>query len=137
MFALVSGVAYGLGPVAGGYLTAIHWRWCFAINLPIALVGMVVVFFVLRHELLGPQPLPSAPRRADAGTGDGRRRRFVRRLATLDYGGQALCLAGFALLILALTWAGATYAWDSAAVLVSLVSGVLLTAGFVYYEFLL
>lgn len=140
LFALVGGAAYALGPVVGGYLTAAHWRWCFAFNLPVALAGMVVVFVILRPELLGPRPLPADPDADDeprCGRHRRRRHRLVRRLAALDYGGQALCLSGFTLLILALTWAGATYAWDSAAVIVSLILGVLLTVGFAYYEYLM
>lgn len=37
-------------------------------------------------------------------------------------------------MILGLTWGGATYPWDSAAVIVSLVLGVILTAVFFYWE---
>jgi hypothetical protein len=54
-------------------------------------------------------------------------------LGTIDYGGQVLFLLGFGLLVLAFTWGGGTYPWDSAAVLAPLVvGGVLAVAWFVY-----
>jgi len=31
LFTVVAGVAYGIGPVVGGYLTEVTWRWCFII----------------------------------------------------------------------------------------------------------
>lgn len=53
---------------------------------------------------------------------------------TIDAGGQLLFLFGFGLLVLALTWAGATYSWDSAAVLAPLCIGVVIVGLFGYYE---
>jgi MFS family permease len=32
IFTIVAGVAYGVGPVIGGYLTQVSWRWVFIIN---------------------------------------------------------------------------------------------------------
>ncbi|CAD6445439.1 e91f15f3-b776-412b-b345-d69a89be1e64 [Sclerotinia trifoliorum] len=57
LFAVVGGLAYGFGPVIGGYLTQVSWRWCFIINIPIALVGMIGAHFLLRPILLGPQTI--------------------------------------------------------------------------------
>ena len=34
VFTLVAGISYGVGPVIGGYLTEVTWRWCFIINIP-------------------------------------------------------------------------------------------------------
>jgi len=56
---------------------------------------------------------------------------------TIDAGGQVLFLFGFGLIILALTWAGATYDWNTAAVLAPLCIGVLLASVFIYYESLM
>ncbi|GAA2731118.1 MFS transporter [Actinocorallia aurantiaca] len=47
----VGGEAASLGPVAGGLLTALDWRWVFLVNLPVGL-------FVL---LAGPRILPASP----------------------------------------------------------------------------
>jgi MFS family permease len=129
IFALVSGVGFSIGPVIGGYLTQASWRWCFAINLPIAVVAMLVVVLVLRNELQGPQPLPELEGRAHTRPG-----RFLVRISTIDYGGQMLFLWGFGLLILALTWAGGTYSWKSVAVLVPIIIGGILAIAWVVYE---
>ncbi|KAL6358430.1 hypothetical protein LRP88_08615 [Fusarium phalaenopsidis] len=133
IFALVGGISYAIGPVIGGYLTNADWRWCFAINLPIAVVALVIIFFLLRKELLGPQPIPELNETAETG----RRTKFIARLKTVDVGGQLLFIFGFGLIILAMTWGGATYPWGSAAVIVPLVLGVVCTGVFLYWEYLL
>ncbi|KAF4462537.1 multidrug transporter [Fusarium albosuccineum] len=133
IFAFVGGVSYALGPVIGGYLTNTNWRWCFAINLPIAVVALIIIFVVLRKELLGPQPIPELNETVETG----RRTKFVARLKTVDFGGQLLFIFGFGLIILALTWGGATYPWDSAAVIVPLVIGVIFAGAFLYWEYLM
>ncbi|KAI1471391.1 MFS general substrate transporter [Daldinia caldariorum] len=130
LFSLAGGLCYGLGPVIGGYLTAANWRWCFGINLPIAFVGILVIFFFLRNDLLGPQPIPGLDENET-----GRRERFTRRIMTLDIGGQLLFLFGFGLIILALTWGGATYDWNHPAVLVPLIVGTLIACCWLYYEY--
>lgn len=135
LFALFAAVGYTIGPVVGGYLTETSWRWCFAINLPVAALAIVLVVVALRKELLGPQPLPEL-----AGVqGDSRLGRLGVRLSTIDYVGQALFLFGLGLLILALTWAGngeaGTYRWTSVQVVAPLVVGAVLTVGWFGYEY--
>ena len=131
IFALTAGVSFSIGPVVGGYLTEVSWRWCFAINLPVAVVAMILVVILLRKELLGPQPLPELEGR-DTST---RHDRLLARLSTIDYGGQLLFLWGLGLLSLALTWGGGTYSWDSAAVLAPLVIGGILSFAWILYEY--
>ncbi|KAK3306000.1 uncharacterized protein B0T15DRAFT_398589 [Chaetomium strumarium] len=143
VFALVSGISFSVGPVAGGYLTRVSWRWCFAINLPVAVLGIVLVVVLLRKELLGPLPLERVvatggelveSRRRRRGDMTTRTGRLLTRLGTIDYGGQVLFLLGFGLLVLAFTWGGSTYPWDSAAVLAPLVVGGVLAAAWFVYE---
>lgn len=112
-------------------MTQASWRWCFAINLPVALVALIMVTLFLRKDLVGPQPLPQAEGR-DMST---RSKRFTIRLLTIDYGGQLLFLWGLGLLILAFTWAGGSYSWDSAHVIPPLVIGAVLTIAWVFYEY--
>ncbi|TDZ23378.1 Efflux pump dotC [Colletotrichum orbiculare MAFF 240422] len=85
VFTFLGGVlGWGSGPVLGGYITSgASWRWCFAINLPVAFTSMLLIYFVLRSELLGPQPIPSL----DETTGTGRRTTFAKRLQTIEAGG--------------------------------------------------
>ncbi|KAJ5088532.1 Major facilitator superfamily domain general substrate transporter [Penicillium angulare] len=131
VFALVAGVGFSIGPVIGGYLTSATWRWCFAINLPIGVLAMIIVAFILRKDLQGPSPLPQIEG-LNLSTAP---RRFVARILTIDFGGQMLFLWGFGLLILAFTWAGGTYSWSSAAVLAPIVIGAVLAVAWVVYEY--
>ncbi|KAF3766932.1 MFS general substrate transporter [Cryphonectria parasitica EP155] len=146
LFAVISAVGYTVGPVIGGYLTEDTWRWCFAINLPVAALAVVSVLLILRKELLGPQPLPELAAAAAAASYEGgstargaRRARLLVRIGTIDFVGQLLFLFGLGLVILALTWAGngqsGTYRWDSAQVLAPLVVGVVLTALWFAFEY--
>jgi MFS family permease len=130
LFTITAGTMYGIGPVIGGYLTSSNWRWCFAINLPVCLAAIILIFLLLRKELLGPQAMPAVD-----GTVEGSRRaRFATRLMTIDVGGQLLFLFGFGLIVLALTWAGATYSWGSVYVLAPLCIGFVLVGAFGFYE---
>ncbi|EPE02409.1 mfs transporter [Ophiostoma piceae UAMH 11346] len=133
LFALISAFSFSIGPVIGGYLNETSWRWCFAINLPVAVAAIVLVVVLLRNDLLGPQPLPQLTRQ-NIGTRHGR---FLARMGTLDLGGQLLFLWGLGLVILALTWAGGAYGWGTAHVLAPLVVGLVLTAAWVVYEYLM
>ncbi|TDZ31142.1 Protein SGE1 [Colletotrichum spinosum] len=114
------------------YITSgASWRWCFAINLPVAFTGMLLIYFVLRSELLGPQPIHSL----DETTDTGRRTTFAKRLQTIYVGGQVLFLFGFGLLVLGLTWAGATYSRSGPAVIVAIIMGVVLIVLFIAREY--
>ncbi|KAM5377518.1 hypothetical protein ACJZ2D_004887 [Fusarium nematophilum] len=117
--------------ISAGYLTNTNWRWCFGITLPIGVAGCIIVWVVLRKELLGPQPIPQLEETAETG----RRTTFKQRLKTIDIGGQFLSLFGFGLLILGFTWAGSTYAWDSPAILVPLIAGFFIICGFVWWQY--
>jgi MFS family permease len=138
IFALVGGLSYAAGPAIGGALTQHSWRWCFIINLPIALCGMVVTFFLLKGELLGPQKIAGidddgAPLESSVSY----RTRLAARLATIDYGGQFLFLFGIGLIILALTWGGTSYPWSNVQVLAPLVIGFALFSAFVVWEYMM
>jgi hypothetical protein len=70
----------------------------------------------------------------DDTTETNRRICYAARLKSIDMGGQVFFLFGFGLIILGLTWGGATYPWESAAVIVSLVIGGIIIAAFFYWE---
>ena len=110
VFTIVAGVAYGVGPVIGGYLTQVTWRWCFIINVPIGVIALLLAHFVLRPELLGPQRIT----RTDGLDEPEMPSTFTKRLSTIDFGGQFLFLFGMGLLVLALTWGGSYYPVSSA-----------------------
>lgn len=56
----IGGLAAALGPVIGGVLVTVNWRWIFLVNVPIGLVAMLVGWWklpdVLGHEAPRPHP---------------------------------------------------------------------------------
>ncbi len=112
---LITGVfslAGVVGPVVGGYLTdAFTWRAVFYVNLPIGLIALVVLW----------RYFPAVT----SGTGHER---------PIDYGGTVTSVIGIVLLLLALSWGGREYAWDSPLVLGCLLAGVALLSLFLWLE---
>jgi EmrB/QacA subfamily drug resistance transporter len=102
LFGAVFGLSSVLGPIIGGFLTD-HgsasvlgyfiegWRWVFYVNLPL---GAVALFMIIAK-------MPSLSHRA-AGK--------------IDFLGALLIVMTTIPLLLALTWGGVTYPWDSARV---------------------
>lgn len=135
LFTILGGTGYGIGPVIGGYLTQVSWRWCFIINIPIGVVGSVIAHFVLRPVLLGPQEITRTDGTTDSQVTS--KSAFITRLSTFDFGGQFLFLFGMGLLVLALTWAGSYYPWSDVKIIVPLAIGVGLLITFVAWEYLM
>ncbi|CAN9240191.1 unnamed protein product [Alternaria alternata] len=113
----VVALANGVGPVIGGALASQShdsWRWIFRLNLFLCVLttGSVVFFMPLRKV-----------------DGD-----WKKKIAAIDFFGAFLALAGSALLVLALTWAGGQYAWSSAYVVATLVVGVAVSVSFIIWQ---
>jgi EmrB/QacA subfamily drug resistance transporter len=110
IWAGVSAVALGIGPLLGGALIeAVSWRWLFWINLPFCLLGVVLV-------------LASTAEQRDPGAG--------RRI---DVPGVIAVGAGLALVVLALV-EGKTWGWTSAATLASFGTGLACLVAFWFVE---
>ncbi|MEV0410810.1 MDR family MFS transporter [Streptomyces sp. NPDC050448] len=106
----VFGVATVIGPLLGGLFTDhLTWRWAFYVNVPIAILVVVAAA----------RTVPSV--RAPGGT-------------RIDYLGIALVAAGSSALILATSWGGNEYAWDSATITGLFVGGALALALFCLVE---
>ena len=103
----IGGAAAALGPVVGGPLVAISWRWVFFVNVPIGLVAVVIGWLRLPN-------VPGHPVKAP------------------DAFGATLVTAGVGLLSLGLVQ-GNAWGWGSTRVVASLVASVLLLAGFVVH----
>ncbi|HEU5244008.1 MAG TPA: MDR family MFS transporter [Gaiellaceae bacterium] len=105
----VFAVASVAGPLLGGFLTSISWRWIFYVNVPIGVVAVVIVS--TRLHLHTPH-----------------------RQHRIDYLGAALLSGGVGALILLATWGGTQYAWGSREIVGLGIVGVALLAAFVWQE---
>ena len=114
MLGLVWAISSAVGPVMGGALAIANWRWLFYLNLPVAGLALVLVFFSMNLKL--PQ-----------GT-------VVEKLKRVDWLGSALFTASATLIILGLTFGGNQFAWKSAGTLAPLLIGIALLPIFVWSE---
>ncbi|MBM0225922.1 MULTISPECIES: MDR family MFS transporter [Micromonospora] len=110
LFGAVFGLSSVAGPLVGGYFAETNWRWIFYINVPLAILAIVVCYHVMRL-------IP-----------------FQRREHAIDWLGAALLVAGVSSLLLALSWGGNEYAWDSGVIIGLFVAGAVLGVLFVVQE---
>ncbi|MEW2079674.1 MDR family MFS transporter [Streptomyces sp. NPDC017966] len=98
------------GPLLGGFITGhFDWRWAFCINLPLGLVALVWLWRTLH--------VPAK-----------------RIKAKIDWAGIVLLTVSISAIVLAATWAGATYAWGSWQILALAAVAVLGLALFIWVE---
>ncbi|MDH7804476.1 MULTISPECIES: MFS transporter [unclassified Rhizobium] len=103
------GIALAAGPVVGGFLvTHLGWRSVFLINIPVGLVGLILILHY------------SAPSRRNKGR-------------SLDMPGQAAAIIALASLAMALTDA-AHLGWMHPKILAALIVAVLAAIGFILIE---
>ena len=93
-----------MGPIFGGVVSdTLSWRWVFFINVPTGLVSLALLWIWFPNVAPG------------------------QRKGRLDFAGAALFAIAATALLLALTWGGRDYAWDSPRI-VSLLGGALVAS---------
>lgn len=112
----IMGAAFGIstvvGPLFGGLITdAFSWRWCFWINVPLAIAAIVMAAVFL----------PSYGKSNYT-------------MAHVDIAGMATLSAATSCLVLALSLGGNSYAWDSPVIIGLFVVTVVMASCFVAIE---
>jgi len=106
----VFGLASIFGPTVGGFITDnMNWRWIFYINLPFGFLAMLIMFFALPYNKL-------------------------REKRRVDYAGVVSLVVALVPLLLAFTWAGKDYAWNSVQILGMFGFSLIMLAAFALIE---
>ncbi|MBO0853698.1 MAG: MFS transporter [Nocardia sp.] len=106
----VFGVTTVVGPTLGGLFTDhASWRWCFYVNVPLAIIMIVAAARAIPSIKAAVRPV-------------------------VDYAGIALVAVGVSCLILALEWGGQEYPWGSATILGLFAVSVVAIVAFVFVE---
>ncbi len=107
IFFSISGGLTAIGPIAGGYLTQWTWRAIFWINVPVAIIAILLTLRTKPTDDRHPGPI--------------------------DYRGAWLISGGMGLAVLGLQQAS-VWGWTSAATWICLIAGLVLLGLFVRYE---
>jgi EmrB/QacA subfamily drug resistance transporter len=103
----ISGGLTAVGPIAGGYLTQWTWRSIFWINIPVAIIALVLIWRSRPPEEKHP--------------------------TRLDYRGTVLITGGMALTVLGLQQSS-VWGWSSVATWACIAAGIVLIVAFVGWE---
>src|SRR5947209_1138897 len=106
----VFGLASIVGPTLGGWITDNWgWRWVFYVNMPVGVIAILTAGFVMPKLV-------------------------IRRQHIIDYLGVVTLIAGTVPLLLAFSWAGTQYAWNSWQIIGSFIFAAGMLVIFVFIE---
>lgn len=126
-------IGYVCGPLLGGVLININWRWIFAINLPGSVLAIVIMFILLRNHVKPAQPPRRLPITASTVP---YKESLSQKLNRIDWLGATLFTAAGIGILLGLNW-GSTSKWNSLKVIVALAVGAGLLAIFIIWQHIL
>nr|WP_202406335.1 MDR family MFS transporter [Pontibacillus yanchengensis] len=110
LMASVFGLSSVFGPTLGGYIVdTFKWNWVFWVFLPFGIVAFIMIYKMFPNI------------KSDEKT-------------TVDYLGAIILASTITPLLLAFSWAGETYAWDSAVIIGLFSWSVVALSVFVYVE---
>jgi EmrB/QacA subfamily drug resistance transporter len=107
IFFAIAGGLTSVGPLVGGYLVEIDWRAIFWVNIPIAIIALILIWKSKPDDEKHPAPI--------------------------DNTGTALITGGMGLSVLALQQSS-IWGWDDAKTWICLAAGLIILAAFVRYE---
>jgi EmrB/QacA subfamily drug resistance transporter len=112
IFGAVFGLSSVAGPLVGGYFAEHNWRWIFYINVPLAILAVIVCTIVLR---LVPHQ---------------------RRDHKIDYLGAVFMVASVVSLLMALSFGGssAAWGWSTTRIISLFIAAVVLGVVFLFIE---
>jgi EmrB/QacA subfamily drug resistance transporter len=107
IFFAIAGGLTAIGPLAGGYLVEITWRAIFWVNIPVAIIALILIWKSKPADEKHPAPL--------------------------DYNGTALITLGMGLTVLGLQQSS-IWGWGDAKTWACIALGLVILAAFVFYE---
>jgi EmrB/QacA subfamily drug resistance transporter len=115
--AVLSMAAIGttIGPIIGGALAQVQWRWIFWLNLPISAVGLVAIYFLLNVKYI-------------------RSPTWMHALKRVDWLGNAVFIPSMTSIFLGLITGGVENPWRSWRTILPIVLGVMGWIAFHIYQ---